>query len=131
MNDRGKIVAGLIIFLVLITTPIWMNLVAEGDAEGPEIEILTKDVPGQDKCVKSKTEMAAQHMDLLNTWRDEVVRSKARVYQTADGRYYAKSLTHTCLKCHSNKDKFCDRCHIYVGVNPYCWDCHNEPKEFK
>ncbi len=38
------------------------------------------------------------------------------------------SLTLTCLECHSNKDKFCDRCHDYLRVSPGCWDCHNVPK---
>jgi hypothetical protein len=39
------------------------------------------------------------------------------------------SLTRTCLDCHSNKAEFCDRCHTYMAVDPYCWDCHVEPKE--
>jgi len=32
------------------------------------------------------------------------------------------------MKCHTDKAKFCDRCHNYVGVTPNCWDCHVEPK---
>jgi hypothetical protein len=40
------------------------------------------------------------------------------------------SLTNTCItQCHSNKAKFCDRCHDYMNVQPWCWDCHNFPKE--
>ena len=38
-----------------------------------------------------------------------------------------KSLTLECLSCHSNKDKFCDECHEYLKVKPYCWDCHIIP----
>jgi hypothetical protein len=37
----------------------------------------------------------------------------------------------TCLECHSNKTKFCDQCHNYLDVQPYCWDCHLVPKESK
>jgi hypothetical protein len=33
------------------------------------------------------------------------------------------------MDCHSNKSKFCDQCHNYVDVDPFCWDCHIEPKE--
>jgi hypothetical protein len=33
------------------------------------------------------------------------------------------------MECHSNKTKFCDQCHNYMGVAPYCWDCHIAPKE--
>jgi hypothetical protein len=36
------------------------------------------------------------------------------------------SLEDTCFKCHSNTSQFCDSCHTYAGVQPYCWDCHNE-----
>ena len=42
-----------------------------------------------------------------------------------------KSLTNTCIRCHSNKDKFCDECHHFAGVQPYCWACHVMPKEGK
>jgi cytochrome c oxidase subunit 2 len=38
------------------------------------------------------------------------------------------SLQNTCMHCHSNKQKFCDECHTYVAVKPYCWDCHIAPK---
>jgi hypothetical protein len=32
------------------------------------------------------------------------------------------------MKCHDNKEEFCDKCHLYAGVTPYCWDCHIDPK---
>ena len=37
----------------------------------------------------------------------------------------------SCLGCHEDKTKFCDKCHTYASVNPYCWDCHTNPKEIK
>jgi len=70
-------------------------------------------------------------MDLLNQWRDDVVRKGERYYQAFDGTTHEMSLTRNCLGCHVNKDKFCDRCHDYLGVTPYCWDCHVNPKEAK
>ena len=27
-----------------------------------------------------------------------------------------------------DKADFCDKCHTYASVKPYCWDCHTEPK---
>jgi hypothetical protein len=39
------------------------------------------------------------------------------------------SLQNGCMRCHSNKKKFCDECHNYMAVKPYCWDCHIQPKE--
>jgi hypothetical protein len=41
------------------------------------------------------------------------------------------SLQNSCMKCHSNKKEFCDKCHNYVAVKPYCWSCHIAPKEDK
>jgi hypothetical protein len=81
--------------------------------------------------------MKAFHMDLLNTWRDDYVRGQEdgdiqlMIHQAPDGKKYVKSLSNTCLSsgCHSNKDEFCTRCHNYAGVIPYCWECHQVPKQ--
>jgi len=72
--------------------------------------------------------MRKNHVDLLTRWRDWVVRDGDLEYVASDGKEYTMSLTQTCLECHSNKDKFCDRCHDYLRVSPRCWDCHNVPK---
>ena len=50
-----------------------------------------------------------------------------RTFKDAGGNVRTKSLTLECLSCHSNKDKFCDECHEYLKVKPYCWDCHIIP----
>jgi hypothetical protein len=34
------------------------------------------------------------------------------------------SLEETCFSCHDDKSNFCDSCHDYTAVDPYCWDCH-------
>ena len=58
-----------------------------------------------------------------------MVRDGKRISNTANGRQYEMSLSNGCMDCHANKTEFCDRCHDYAGVEPYCWDCHIEPKE--
>ena len=73
--------------------------------------------------------MRNSHMDLLNTWRNSVVRENSRDYEATDGKVYRMSLTGTCLGCHTNKKEFCDRCHDYVSVAPDCWNCHVVPEE--
>jgi hypothetical protein len=83
------------------------------------------------KCVEDKAFMRANHMKLLNVWRDEAVREGKRVYTAKDGRTFEKSLTGSCIRCHSSKEQFCDRCHNYVGANPSCFDCHIVPTEVK
>ena len=129
MNDRLKIILGLVAFLVIITFPLWYNLASGKATYRPEPEIATKSVPGKERCVADALWMKKHHMDLLNEWREAVVRQGQRIHVTADGRKMTMSLTHTCLDCHSNKADFCDRCHNYLDVKPYCWDCHLEPEE--
>lgn len=123
MYNAGKILIGIVIFLALITSPFWYNF---GKASTPpKLEVGTK----EKQCVESKAFMQANHMELLNQWRDEVVRNDKRIYVNSSGKEFNMSLQNTCSKCHSTKTKFCDRCHNYLNVAPNCWDCHIAPKE--
>ena len=111
MHDAGKIIPGLIIFLLLVTFPIWYTAARGQSGHRPELEYPA----GEEKCVESKEYMRAWHMDLLNEWRDSVVRHGERTYTAGDHQTYDMSLQGTCMKCHTNKASFCDRCHGYVG----------------
>jgi len=127
MSDRNKIVAGLVIFLIIITFPFWYNLGKAAPA--PELK-LTEKAKAAGECVRSKEFMAAEHMHLLDEWRLTVVRGEERVFVNEKGKEFNMSLSNTCLDCHSNKEEFCDKCHDYASVRPYCWDCHiANPKE--
>lgn len=128
MYDAGKIIAGVIVFAVLGTSPFLLNVFGK-TAPVPEPELAPKAKLARE-CVESKEYMKKNHMQLLNEWRDAAVRDDLRVYESSAGKHYHISLQNTCLDCHSNKDKFCDKCHNYVGVGQlYCWDCHLESKE--
>ncbi len=125
MRDRGVIIVGLVVFLVLVTFPVWYTLVEAGDAALPAVEL------PQDgsRCVEDAEYMTANHMDVLNQWRDAVVRNGEKHYTSmTSGEQYEMSLTRTCMKCHSNRETFCDRCHDFAGVAPTCFDCHVEPR---
>ncbi|QTA84866.1 sulfate reduction electron transfer complex DsrMKJOP subunit DsrJ [Desulfonema magnum] len=126
MYDKGKIVAGLVIFVIIATFPFWYNIGKAAPA--PELK-LTDKAKAEKECVMSVTDMKAGHMQLLDEWRDEVVRSANRLYVNSKGKSFNMSLSNTCLDCHSNKADFCDKCHDYASVRPYCWDCHiDNPK---
>ncbi|RJO66758.1 MAG: cytochrome C [Myxococcales bacterium] len=127
MYDGKKVIVGLVVFLAFALFPVWYNLAAGTSGYMPEL----KKPEGYTKCVESTPYMRAFHMDLLNQWRDEFVRESDRYHSAPDGTRYWKSLSGTCMKCHANKDTFCDRCHNYVGVTPYCWDCHVQPQGVK
>jgi hypothetical protein len=85
------------------------------------------------QCVESREYMRAKHMDLLQAWKESVVRQGQRMYVAADGKEYEMSLIRTCLRCHWNKVDFCDQCHSlvrakYVRAELDCWGCHT-PRE--
>ena len=124
MYDKNKILVGLAVFVVFMTYPFWNNI-GSAAYKRPELE----KVKMAKECVEGVEFMRSEHMAMLNEWRDEVVRNGQHEYHsTATHQVHAKSLTKTCLKCHENKDKFCDKCHATVSVSPYCWDCHVDPK---
>ncbi|MGD8307517.1 MAG: sulfate reduction electron transfer complex DsrMKJOP subunit DsrJ [Ignavibacteria bacterium] len=129
MYDSGKILIGIIIFIGLFTSPIWYELAIGKPSDKPNVILPSGD--NQQECVRSAEYMRDNHMDLLNVWRDEVVRNNNRIYISPTGKQYEMSLTKTCTNCHSNKAEFCDQCHNYVGVTPYCWDCHIEPQKLE
>jgi hypothetical protein len=124
--DKGKIFLGLAIFLALVASPFWYNPVfGTGKNAPPEVKL-----PAKEKlCVLSRDEMRSSHMQVIYDWRETVVRGGGRTVTLADGREFAMSLSNTCLGCHDNKKEFCDACHGYLAVKPFCWDCHFDPKE--
>lgn len=126
MSDKGKIVAGVVIFAALASFPFWYNT---GSAKPVPELIIAPEAKAAGACILPKDQMAKQHMQLLDGWRNSVVREGKRVYVAENGTKYNMSLSNNCLGCHTNKAEFCDRCHEYAAVNPYCWDCHVNPKE--
>ena len=123
MYDSGKIITGLVIFVLLVTIPVWYN---RGRAASVPKLVLPKDAK---TCVLPAAEIRAEHMKLLNVWRDEVLRDGKRETITVDGKQYPKSLMLNCMKCHTSYKQFCQKCHTYTSVVPYCWDCHLAPVE--
>ena len=125
MYDTNKIIPGLIIFFCLLTFPIWVTAASGKTGYQPEPQIVTE----EEQCVEPTDWMIVNHMDLLKSWRETVVRTGIRTWTASDGKEHNMSLTDTCLSCHPNKTDFCDQCHNYVGESPDCWNCHNVPEE--
>ncbi len=125
MRDRLWIAAGLALFVVAVTAPFWsVHKAAKDLSKVPDLRLPAN----QKECVAPAGNMRAAHMQMLVNWREDVVRRGDRKYVAFNGKVYEKSLTKTCLGCHS-KGEFCDRCHTYAGVSgPYCWNCHNVPQ---
>ena len=127
MYDKGKILTGLVIFVGLVASPFWWNPLF-GRVEKPNPKL--PDPKVEARCVLPKAEMRSSHMQVIYNWRETVVRGGGRIERTPDGREFDMSLSNTCLKkCHTDKKEFCDTCHTYLAVKPFCWDCHFDPKE--
>jgi hypothetical protein len=134
LYDGGKIIIGLLIFVGIATFPFYYNIgkkniKPEPKVDTPAIQEWEKQY-GKKECVESKEFMRTEHMQLINLWRDSVVRNMNRLYiSTSNHKKFNMSLQNGCMQCHSNKKKFCDECHNYMAVRPFCWDCHIQPKE--
>ncbi|HWQ74791.1 MAG TPA: sulfate reduction electron transfer complex DsrMKJOP subunit DsrJ [Syntrophomonas sp.] len=128
MYNGGKIIAGLAIFVALVTSPFLMNIGKADEAPQPNLDTPAINQMSQKQCVESAEFMRTEHMQMLNEWRDQVVRNGDTVYVSSSGQEYEMSLENSCLQCHSNKEEFCDSCHTYASVEPYCWDCHTYTK---
>lgn len=175
MYDAGKIITGLIIGLAFLVFPIWYNLgTAMPPAPDPKLTPKAKEAK---ECIRPKADMKTSHMQILDDWRNAVVRDTQRYYvpvkekadrpeltvittarnlignvlvevpgfgefrssvdkpdqrfHTGGAKQVEMSLQNTCMDCHSNKKDFCDQCHNYTNVNPFCWDCHLQPEEKK
>ena len=126
MRDRGAIYTGLVIFLGLVTFPVWHDLAAGTTSRGPNPILPTQ----EKQCVAPLSVMRTAHMQLLMDWRDEVVRHNLHSFKAFNGKTYSMRLAGTCPSsgCHASKADFCDRCHNYAAVSVTCWDCHVDPK---
>ncbi|MFC1585813.1 sulfate reduction electron transfer complex DsrMKJOP subunit DsrJ [Fibrobacterota bacterium] len=124
MNDKKWILIGLVIFLGAFTFPFWYNLGKPAPAPQP---VMSAKAMSAGECVAPAVAMRSGHMQVLDEWRNKVVRQGVRTYRSHTGKEYHMSLSNTCLDCHANKEEFCDRCHTYASVKLYCWDCHVDP----
>ncbi|TLU59011.1 MAG: sulfur reduction protein DsrJ [Chlorobium sp.] len=80
------------------------------------------------KCIAPTEYMRANHMRVLNEWRNSSVREGNRIHLAPNGSKFQKSLN-TCLGCHGSNRLFCFNCHMYANVKPKCWNCHLSPME--
>jgi hypothetical protein len=129
LYNRGIIIAVIVVFLAVAAFPFWYDL--GKTIVPPAIELDTPAIQNlmYKRCVEDTAFMRDNHMKLLASWRDSVVRKDIRVYRAKNGKIFEMSLTGNCLACHENKSRFCDRCHDYAGVKPTCWNCHINPEE--
>ena len=125
--DKGKIFLGLAIFVALVASPFWYNPVfGTGTTAPPEVKL-----PKRRAAVRAAEgrDAGLAHAGHLRLARDGRARRRRGRTATPTAARRQMSLSNTCLGCHEGKKKFCDTCHEYLAVQPFCWDCHFDPKE--
>ncbi len=136
MRDRLIVAAVVAAAAIVLAWPAWARVAGWNRPEAPELAraVVPPELARAERaalasarCVEPVAFMRASHMTLLADWRELAVRQGVRTYTAADGREFEISLSGTCLRCHRDKAKFCDRCHDYAAVSPGCWDCHVVP----
>lgn len=127
MYNAKAVIIGIVIFVAIFSSPFWTGWIGQDYTKTGVV------LPaGEKECIEDTEFMRAQHMRLLDEWRDQALREENRVYQSAlNGKKWVISLQNTCLKCHSNYTEFCEKCHVANSVYPYCWTCHIIPTEGK
>ena len=89
LYDVGKILIGILVFAAIAAFPFYYNIgrvnaKPEPKVDTPAIQEWEKQY-GKKECVESKEFMRAEHMQLLNNWRDAVVRQGHRGYTSGMG----------------------------------------------
>lgn len=127
MYNAKAVIIGMVIFVAIFSSPFWMGWIGQNYTKTGVT------LPTSEKsCIEDTEFMRAQHMRLLDEWRDQALREENRVYVSAlNGKKWVISLQNTCLKCHTNYTEFCEKCHVANSVYPYCWTCHIIPTEGK
>lgn len=125
MYKPARIGAFVVVCLAILLAPLLINHAQAPQPmtsalATPQIEALD-----QHRCIESTEYMRADHMKLLDDWRNEVLRGTATMYQSSTGQIYDMSLEETCFSCHSNRAEFCLSCHDVVAVSTDCWNCHD------
>ncbi len=130
MNKKTKIILFIVVFCAILIIPFAVNAgnkstTVDVSLDTPEINAMGENA----QCIEDAQWMRENHMKLLDQWRNDVVRDGSTQYVSSTGQVYEKSLDDTCLKCHSNPEEFCNKCHESANVEFYCWDCHgaNDP----
>jgi hypothetical protein len=101
--------------VTLVVLPLAVTLLGRALARPSAEPFLEK--AAREGCVEDPAWMRAHHMDLLFDLRDQVVRDGVRGERSLEA----------CQECHLHHDRFCDRCHERVGLDPGCFDCHAWP----
>lgn len=114
MNTRVVVLVVLIILLPFGYSFVSYVLAQGGQHPQPFLERPDEEYK---ECVRETRYMRFHHWELLRGIREEVVRYGSRGEIGLSG----------CKKCHTSRERFCNRCHDAVSMTPDCFECHYYP----
>jgi hypothetical protein len=105
--------------LLILVVPIVYSIVSSMRAQAAPVppEFLEMPDPQHEECVRDTDYMRFHHWELLRAVREEVVR-----YGMRENPGLLE-----CRRCHTSRERFCNRCHEAVSLYPDCWGCHYYP----
>jgi len=108
-----------VILAVLILLPFGYSVVSSVFAQDEQNlqPFLERPDPKYKECVRETDYMRYHHWELLRGIREEVVRYGKREDINLN----------KCRKCHTSRERFCNRCHDATSLTPDCFDCHYYP----
>ena len=131
MYDSGKIITGLIIFVLLITFPILYNHGDIGAVPTRDPSLPTDPQQAQEMVKYANLPNGLEHppAEEMRTVHMMLLKS---IHSNADAKLAEQKgklmPTMSCMGCHGSKEKFCDSCHAYAAASPVdCWSCHTKP----
>ena len=114
MYNAKAVILGILVFAVLFSTPFWANFGGTKDYKRPAIVL-----PQNEKeCVEPVEFMRAEHMYLLNEWRDQALRYENRTYVSSTGKKWTISLQNTSLNTNSKNEENCNNSHETNNHHP-------------
>jgi len=122
-NNNIEFIVMIVAALIIVVPLLFSALVFPSDSEDSKL-LLEK--PKGEKCIRDTEYMRVNHMDLLKKVRDEVMREGKREVVSEGTR--ETSELNNCRKCHTSRERFCEKCHSIVGLQLNCYGCHYYPK---
>ena len=117
MLRKNKSMVAVAILALAVLLPAGYYAVRDAFARS-DSPFLEKPNPKYQECVRDTAYMRFHHMELLKEIRVQVVREGKR-----NDIGIAK-----CRECHTNRGRFCDRCHLTVNLHLDCFGCHDYPE---
>jgi hypothetical protein len=114
LKKNIKIVVALVIGMVAL--PLAYSVVCFALSSGTQSARPFIEVP-TGACVREAKWMRFNHWHVLYEARDEAMRQGVEPGVTFK----------ECRRCHTSRERFCDKCHDVVNFNPDCFGCHYYP----